>query len=88
MNSIHCKVLGKGLFWWSRKAWTLVGEIRSHVPWGKEVHVLQLLSSRTLEPVCHNQRSLHGTTESLCAATETHRHSTGFGALEEGLITS
>ena len=71
MSSIHCKVLGKGLPWWSRKAWTLVGEIRSRVPRGTEAHVLHLLSSRTLEPTCHNQRSLHATTESLCAATET-----------------
>lgn len=69
MSSIHCKVLSKGLSWWSRKAWTLVGEIRSRVPWGNETHVLQL-SSRTLEPVCHNQRRLHATTESLRAATE------------------
>ena len=36
---------------------SLVGELRSHMPWGNEAHMSPLLSPHALEPACHNERS-------------------------------
>ena len=33
---------------------SLVGDLRSHMPWGNKAHALQLLSPHALEPAHHN----------------------------------